>query len=32
MLSLMTKPNMAPENATNSAAKLGRRFSIFPSW
>ena len=31
MLSLTTRPNMAPEKATSSAAKLGRRFSVRPS-
>ena len=32
MLSLQTRPNIAPENATSSAAKLGNRFSVCPSW
>ena len=32
MLSLTTSPNMAPANATSSAAKLGSRFSVCPSW
>ena len=31
MLSLTTRPNIAPENATSSAAKLGSLFSVWPS-
>ena len=31
MLSLTTRPNMVPENATSSAAKLGSRFSVCSS-